>query len=192
MKLARLKQLKQQHGSVLLITLIFLLLLTLAASAAMRTSTMELRMAGNEQTRLDALVRIQSVVDAVLSEPGNFVISGAPGFTNCNANVSGCDRQTISINASVTAAYEQSGTTLVVERLAPALTPAPPGITPNADAFLAARFQVDAEYDGTGAQGGRAGIVQGVIVLIPRDAQTDTARRSVWKTFWYEKNMDGL
>ena len=71
-----------------------------------------------------------------------------------------------------------------------------------ADALHAARFQVDVEYDGTDLNEGRARIVQGMMVLLPLDKMPagdvilslDTISPpaggcTLWKTFWYEKEV---
>jgi len=162
-----------QQGSVLLISLIFLLILTLAATTTMRTSTMELRIASNEQTRVSTLELTQSIVDQVVGNPDNIIVSGDVGFVNCTTNVAGCSQQTITIDETVLPAAKQANAAVIVERLSPALTPAPRGINSSADAFYAARFEVETDYDGIDDNEGRVGLVQGVIVLVPRGAQTN-------------------
>ncbi len=161
------------RGSVLLVALIFLAILTFAAATTMRTSTMGMRMAGNEQTRVNTLQLAQSIVDEVVTNPDNVVVSGDTGYINCTANVQDCTTNTVAISQDIVANADVSKAEVIVERLAPALTPAPRGINSSADAFFAARFQVDATYDGTADNEGRAGVVQGVIVLVPRSAQSN-------------------
>ena len=164
---------KRQQGSVLLISLVFLVILTLAATTSMRTSTMEMRMAGNEEIRVSTLEMAQSIVDEVVGNPDNVIVSGDVGYVNCTANVAGCNETSVTIDEALLPAAEAGKAQVIVERLSPALSPAPRGINSSADAFLAARFEVDATYDGTADGEGRAGIVQGVIVLVPRGAQTN-------------------
>lgn len=163
----------QEIGSVLLIALIFLLILTLGATSSMRTSNMELHMAGNEEVRVGTLEMAQSIVDEVVTNRDNIIVSGGIGYVNCTTNVSGCSLNTVTVNPALLPTAKAGNATVIVERLAPALTPAPRGINSSADAFFAARFEVDASYDGVADNEGRAGIVQGVLVLVPRGAQTN-------------------
>ena len=163
----------QQRGSILLISLVFLLILTMGAATSMRSSIMELRMAGNEEARMATVEMTQSIVDEVVGNPNNVIVAGGLGYVNCTTNVSGCDENTVTINPSLLPVAEAGKAEVVIERLAPALTPAPRGINSSADAFNAARFEVDVSYDGTDDNEGKSGIVQGVLVLVPRGAQTN-------------------
>ena len=164
---------KYQQGSVLLISLVFMVILILAATTTMRTSTLEMRMAGNEETRVRTLELAQSIVDEVVGNQDNMVVSGEVGDVNCTANVAGCDNYDVTIDQTLIPAADQAKASVIVERLTPALSPAPRGINSSADAFFAARFQVDSTYDGTDDGEGSAGVVQGVIILVPRGAQTN-------------------
>lgn len=160
-----------QRGSVLLPALIFLLILTLAATTTMRTSTLELRMAGNEQQRVETFELAQSIVDEVVGNPDNIRVSGDIGYVNCTPGVSGCNANDVIINNNLLPTAKAGNATVMVERLAPALSAPPRGINTSSDAFSAARFEVDTSYDGTAENEGRVGIVQGVLVLVPRGAQ---------------------
>jgi Tfp pilus assembly protein PilX len=164
-------RLSNQEGSVLLPSLIFLLILTLAATTTMRTSTMELRMAGNEQQRVETFELTQSIVDEVVGNPNNIRVSGNLGYVNCTPGVSGCNANDVAINTNLVPTARAGNVAVLVERLAPALSAPPRGINTSADAFSAARFEVDTTYDGRAENEGRVGIVQGVLVLVPRGAQ---------------------
>lgn len=166
-----LKSGNSQQGSVLLISLIFLLILTLAATTSMSTSTLELRMAGNEESRVATFELAQSIVDEVVGNPDNIIVNNNVGYVNCTNNVSGCDANSIVIDGNLLPVSRANNATVIVERLSPALTPPPRGIDSSADAFSAARFEVDTTYDGNANNEGRVGIVQGVLVLVPRGAQ---------------------
>ena len=160
-----------QQGSVLLPALIFLLILTLAATTTMRTSTLELRMAGNEQQRVETFELTQSIVDEVVGNPNNIRVDGNLGFVNCTSGVSGCAANDVTVNNNLLPTAKAGNATVMVERLAPALSAPPRGINTSSDAFSAARFEVDTTYDGTSDNEGKVGIVQGVLVLVPRGAQ---------------------
>lgn len=165
--------LQEQRGSVLLISLVFLIILTLGATTTMRTSSLELRMAGNEEMRVATSEMTQSIVDEVVGNPDNLIVTGGVGFINCTPNVAGCTENSVVVDPNLLPTAEANKAEVVVERLAPALTPAPRGINSSADAFFAARFEVDVNYDGTVDNEGKSGIVQGVLVLVPRGAQTN-------------------
>ena len=163
----------RQHGVVLIISLIFLLLLTLAATTTMQSSTIELRMSGNEEIRLVTAELTQSIIDQVAGDPNNLPISGDVGYINCTANVAGCTENGVTIDTNLLPAADANKAQVVVERMGPALTSAPRGINSSADAFYAARFEIDTAYDGTADNEGKANIVQGLMVLVPRGAQTN-------------------
>lgn len=163
----------RRKGSTLVIALVLLAILTLATATSMRTSTMELRMAGNEEVRVATLQMTQSIIDAVVSNSDNIIVAGDVGFVNCTPNVNGCSRNTVSVDTALVPVAKSNNASVIVERLGPALMPAPRGINSSADAFFSARFQVDTTYDGTAFNEGKAGIVQGVMVLVPRSAQTN-------------------
>lgn len=162
-----------QRGSVLVISLVFLAVLTFAATTTMRTSSLGMRMAGNEETRVSSFEMAQSIVDEVVGNSDNIVVSGDVGYINCTVNVSGCNATDIVIDTNLLPANKTNNAQVVVERIAPALTPAPRGINSSADAFFAARFEVDTTYDGVNTNEAKVGIVQGVLVLVPRGAQSN-------------------
>lgn len=162
-----------QRGSVLIIAMVFLLILTLGATTTMRTSTLGMRMAGNEETRISSFEMTQSIVDQVVGNSDNIIVSGDIGFVNCTINVAGCSATTVVVDTNLLPAAKTNNAQVVIKRIAPALTPAPRGINSSADAFYAARFEVDTSYDGTSMNEGKVGIVQGVLVLVPRGAQSN-------------------
>ncbi|MCH8136842.1 MAG: pilus assembly PilX N-terminal domain-containing protein [Proteobacteria bacterium] len=162
-----------QKGSVLVIALIFLAILTLAVSTSLRTSILGLRMAGNEEIRVSSFEMAQSIVDEVVGNPDNMLVFGDIGFINCTTNVSGCSATSVVIDSNLLPANKVSNAKVMIKRTAPALAPAPRGINSSADAFFAARFEVDSTYDGTSTNEAKANIVQGVLVLVPRSAQTN-------------------
>lgn len=164
---------KAETGSVLLISLVFLLILTLGATTAMRTSSLGLKMANNEEIRVTTMEMTQSIIDEVVGNPDNLIVSGGVGWVNCTANVAGCSENDVTIDTNLLPLAEANKARVIVQRLAPALTPAPRGINSSADAFFAARFEVDTTYDGIADNEGKAGIVQGVLILVARGAQTN-------------------
>jgi len=56
----------RQQGTVLVITLLILVIMTLIVLSGSRNTTLQLRMASNLQTRIDALQKVQSAIDDVI------------------------------------------------------------------------------------------------------------------------------
>ena len=73
---------KAERGSVLLISLVFLLILTLGATTAMRTSSLGLKMANNEEIRVTTMEMTQSIIDQVVGNPDNLIVAGGVGWIN--------------------------------------------------------------------------------------------------------------
>ena len=130
-------------------------------------------MSGNEEVRLATAEMTQSIIDQVTGDPSNLTISGGVGFINCTANVAGCTENGVTISDNLLPAADVNKAQVIVQRMGPALTPAPRGINSSADAFFAARFEVDTTYDGKADNEGKARIVQGLMILVPRGAQTN-------------------
>ena len=69
----------RQEGAVLIIALMFLLLLTLVATTGAETSTLQLQMAGNEQSRVEAQQQALAIIDAILDDSDNTPVVGGVG-----------------------------------------------------------------------------------------------------------------
>lgn len=72
---------KKQNGAALFIALIFLVIITLIGVTALRTSTLELLMAGNEQERRIALDAVESASTVVAAS--DKIKLGASGEITC-------------------------------------------------------------------------------------------------------------
>lgn len=165
----------RQRGAVLIVSLLFLLLLTLIATTASRTSTFELKMAGNEQSRIEATQKAMAVVHAIESDSDNTPIVGNIGYKICATGVSGggCNESIINLSSAVTTVQSGASLSYNVTRKGPLETDAPTmdeDQASSASAFKVARYEVTASYDGSGAGMGSAEIVQGVLVKIPSQA----------------------
>ena len=81
-----------QHGLVLIVTLLFLLVIGILATLAAETAVLQLRMAGNEQARVAVLQQALSVIDAALRDPATAVVRGGEGYRICGPHSrTGCD-----------------------------------------------------------------------------------------------------
>jgi Tfp pilus assembly protein PilX len=168
--------LRHQRGAALFTALMFLVVLTLISLAAMRSSTLEMRMATNDEARLTAFQRTQAVIDATIAEPDNMKVIGAVGRRTCTgASASDtpdgldCDVYDIDLADDTFDADVVDGITkIAVTRLSPAESPAPRSLGTSAAVYSVATFKVDAAYDATEDGLGRGRIVEGVMVLISK------------------------
>lgn len=75
---------RDQAGATLLVTLIMLIMLTLMAVSAMNTSTTNLQVVGNMQTRAEAMEAARTAVEQTISTP-RFIATPANAVANpCN------------------------------------------------------------------------------------------------------------
>jgi Tfp pilus assembly protein PilX len=156
-----------QRGVALAMALILLLVLTLIGVVGMRTSILELAMSRNEQERMSAFERAQSLVDAILSVSENFAVAGIVGQSVClKFGAASC---TIDVPDDVMAGVHgprSTGTTTYDGCGAP-----PPATNSSLTLFDAANFTIEATYDGSDAKQGRATIGQGVMILVAKGKQ---------------------
>ncbi len=168
----------RQQGAALFIALIFLVILTLLSITAMRTSTLELYMATNEQEHRIGLDSTQSASVAVVklgnanfstTAPGNvtcigfdYTPSATPDGGNCTFTRQMAAGSGISQNNFVQVTELYDGT-------------CPPFMATGENATLGGSgggsgggsnctyFTMSSEYDATAQRGARAAIVQGVV-----------------------------
>ncbi len=155
-------------GAALVTSLVLLAALTIVSIAAMSSTTSQLQVVGNDEAMMDAHERAQSVVDAVMEQNGPFVIQGNAGYTVCNANVSGCNLNTITLtdsiftsSTSIQAKVELANTNYTMPRVAES----------SSKYFQSTLFEVSGAYDETSNNQGKAEIVQGYVVLVPKSGQ---------------------
>jgi Tfp pilus assembly protein PilX len=159
---------RRQSGVILVTSLVFLIAITLLTVASMRSSNIGLHMAQNEESRVMATQGAQALADAVASDPNTTPVIGEAGFTICTATETNCQRNDLTMTNSTMAAYTASGVVAArVERMSPALRPAPRGVESSIDKFVAASFEVTSTYDRVGEGLGRQTVVEGILVLVP-------------------------
>ena len=157
---------------MLIIALIFLLLISLVAATAAETSTLQLQMAGNNQSRVEAQQRVLAILDAIMDDKDNTPIVGDIGYKICDTSsidVS-CDQTLISLASSVTTVPSGADKDYYVTRMGPLETDAPvmsEDMASSASAYKVARYEITASFDGSAARLGNSSIVQGVQVKIP-------------------------
>lgn len=160
----------RQRGATLVTALVFLLVITLFSVTSMRSGTVGVRMAQNEESRFSSLQASQAFGEAIAGSPASTPVIGGAGFSNCTAGEAGCDRYTIDppdgfLQGEVDAGYLN----VRVERLTPPDKPPPRVLESSIDKFSAASFEVTSTYDRAQEGLGRAQLVEGLLVLVPRD-----------------------
>lgn len=162
---------RHSRGAALIVALLLLIVITLITVTAMRFSTLELRMAGNEQQRVSTFESAQAAVDAVTADLGNFPLIGNVGYTNCNASMatllpSGtCNNTNITLPGTAFSTHNYVATRRESEKV-----PIPRGVETSSDKFTAAGFSVDSRYRDSSAN---INIVQGYLVLWPQSNQSN-------------------
>ena len=161
-----------QEGAVLIIAMMFLLLLTIIATTGAETSTLQLQMAGNEQSRVEAQQRTLAILDAIMDDSDNTPVVGGVDYKICDLSSTdgSCDLTEIELAAAVTTVPAGVGLDYFVTRVGPLEIDAPPMAeeqASSASAYKFARQEITASFDGSQARLGRSTIVQGVQVRIP-------------------------
>jgi Tfp pilus assembly protein PilX len=158
----------KSKGAALVTSLVLLAALTIVGISAMSATTAQLQVVGNDEAMMDAHERAQSVVDAVLEQNGPFIIQGDAGYTVCNANVSGCSQNTIALTDTI---FTESTSIQAKVVLINTNSPMSRGAESSSKTFQSALFTVTGAYDETGSNQGKAEIVQGYSVLVPKSDQ---------------------
>ena len=147
-------RINSQNGAALLVALSFLVVITLISLTAMRSTTTELRLANNNEERIAAEQMAQSAVDAVMSNPNYFVVTGVEGTEDT------------SINLSKDVVDEFEWTDITITEGATANPPR--GLGASAEKFQGTMFHVDGDYNNLDEGRGQAFIGQGVVLLVPK------------------------
>lgn len=152
----------QQRGVALFMALIMLVIITLLSISTMRSSIMELRIAGNYQQQATAVESAQSAIDASF-DLDNFPVIGE-GYTICY-NVTGCD-QTITTMPD-TASYKAATNQLTITQTNEG-TVSCRACESSSALFDGASFTISSTYNNTANNGGRAEINAGYVMLVPK------------------------
>ena len=159
----------QQRGSVLVVTMLFLIALSVLASTSMQTSNIGLYMAQNEESRVAAVQGAQALADAIVSNPASTPVVGGNDFTICTVGEAGCDRSDLPVtNAVLSTQIAQGHISARVMREGPLFRPPPRTVESSIDKFNSASFEVITTYDRTAERLGRQQITEGVLVLVPK------------------------
>jgi hypothetical protein len=162
------KSIRKQRGAVLVTALVFLGVITMLSVTSMRSSTIGVRLAQNEEARFAALEVAQAMTEIVAADANTTPIVGGAGYTLCTAGESGCNTYGVPLPAGHVADQVAQGNLSVrIERMTPPDKPPPRVLESSIDTFRAASFRVVADYDRSDEGLGRARLVEGLIVLVP-------------------------
>ncbi len=158
----------RQQGAILVISLMFLVAITLFTVSSMRSSNIGLHIAQNEESRVAAVQAAQALADAIVANPASTPVVGTTGYTACTAGISGCDRDNLPVNnEALETAVASDYINAKVERTGAVFRPPPRVVESSIDKFSSASFTVTTTYDRTDEGLGRQQITEGVLVLVP-------------------------
>jgi type IV pilus assembly protein PilX len=168
----------RQQGVALFTAMVFLVIITLISVAAMRSSTMELRMATNEQEHRIGIDSTQSASDAVV-ELANIKIT-ADGDTTCIGfgktptetlypdNPDTSNNETVCNDTQQLAVVPGAGNSNTVQLTQLRRGTCPPFIATGERASISgsncAYFTLDSVYDATAQRGGRSATIEGLVL----------------------------
>jgi len=159
----------QQRGAVLVVTMLFLIAISVLAVTAMQSGNIGLQMAQNEESRIAATQGAQALADAIASNPASTPVVGDSNFTICTAGEANCDRTDLPIaDATLSSEVANGFISARVRREGSLFRPPPRSVESSIDKFNSASFEVITTFDRTDEQLGRQQIAEGVLVLVPR------------------------
>lgn len=167
--------LHHQRGAVLLVAIVFLGLLAMLSITVMRTSTLELRMAANEQERIEGLQKGQAIVDDIREEEGYFPVI-KQGYLLCKSGDTdgACDAAQIVLDSTVSTLV--AGDTVQYRtyyREDSTMPRAEQGSGKVYDtSFRVAYFNLSVDYESASERGGRTQITQGVQSIYSDQSQS--------------------
>jgi Tfp pilus assembly protein PilX len=169
MKLDHCSRPEQQRGAILVITLVFLIAISMLTVSSMQSSNIGLHMAQNEESRLTAAQGAQALADAIVSIPAATPVIGGAGFTICTAGEADCNRTDLPITDPVLATAIANGhISARVKREGQLFRPPPRSVESSIDKFSSASFEVTTTYDRSDEGLGMQQITEGILVLVPK------------------------
>lgn len=164
----------RQRGVVLVVALVLLVAVTLLSLAGISTTTLELKMATNQQARVNAFQQAEAGIDAVVTDLNNFPVTGTVGAERCTTDFDNTSKyydasgevNCGSYDVIVPGSFSLARSRMAIERMPPRLQPAPRFVETSAEKLKVATFKVDSRYDGRKVSGGRAEHNQGVIITV--------------------------
>jgi Tfp pilus assembly protein PilX len=158
----------RQRGVALVIALILLVVTTVIALSSVRFTALDLRIALNEELRMEAVQTSQSMVEAVIANRANLVVFGTEGYTVCTRNLTDCNKNDLRVPESMFGELLANNQAWArVKLLNDAGTP--PRLSEQRAVSIrnlsAASFEVESSYDRSAEGLARANIAEGLILF---------------------------
>ena len=174
---------KHQRGTVMIVTLLLLIVMTLIVLSSSKNTTLQLRMASNMESRVQALQKAQSAIDNVIAKYDatdftnddiyictdkkriNTKCIGAGTFASTNPNF---PSQNITLDSTLLDTSSSTGTSWVeIQRLGdiqlPGLSADIGVVGASSKQLFGTVFYIISGYDNTAAGQGRAEIIMGAL-----------------------------
>ncbi len=158
---------RTQKGVALVIAMVALIGITVLSLASIKTGLLELLMASNEESRMNAFQQAANGLDAVTSEGSNFTLVGGIGYTNCTAGHSDAGACN-AFNVTLPESFDPTNKEMKVTRIEPNDACPPRGMKTSCQNYSTSSFAVKSNYDAVQQRLGRSVQNQGYLVLIPR------------------------
>ena len=179
---------RSQRGVALIFTLIIVAMLAIAATVGLDGSTTQMKVARNDELRIDALARAQNLLDSATVIEDNFPVSSKSGRVKClvvsrcvendGQDQAGQNQQDLSdsplnmaIDSSLIVGAEAARSDVQIIRKTPLFTPPPRSLASSAGLFKVASFDVQANYNGNADSLGSATVGQTIMVMAAGGSQ---------------------
>jgi len=146
-----------QRGAVLVISMLLLVAITVLATTAVTMSVMELRMSGNVESRANTFQTAAAAVDFVLSDPAHLPAAG-PVHVPSPVALAGTPF-TVSSGDAISAS---------AARIADCGQPPRMSNATSMNAYSSFSYEIRADVEKNASGMGRAGMVQGYLLLGPK------------------------
>ena len=158
----------KQQGAVLMISAVMLVVIGMLTMSLMGMSRMEVRMATNEEFRVNAIQASQSSNEAIISNPSTTPVVGGVGYKLCTTNLASCDQYTLVMpTAEMQALISEDHLSAVAFRGEPLFRNPPRGTDWSLDKFTSTTFTVQSTFDRTADGQGAAQVEEGLVVMLP-------------------------
>ena len=163
-------QSEKQQGAALVIALVFLVAITLLGLTSIRSSTMELRMAINEETRITAMGQAQAMINMVASDDNNLPVTSDAALTvvRCFPASADCADSPLGKVMLLDISKFTGNVYAEVTRLEPAIAPMPRGFGMSGDKFDSALFGIVGGFDRSTEGLGAAEIEERKVKPLPK------------------------
>jgi len=186
----------KQNGMVLIVSMLFLLLLSVLVATMIQSNTLQLQMAGNDESKMESMQRALAIVDVIVDKTQNVPVTGDIGYRVCQAqadpdnpvDIEDCDEYLITVSDETLLDKDESrfdGAPTVeyyVERTGPLETAIPfmdESVVSSSTAFAVARQELTVTFDRSNQGGGSSKVTQGFLRLIPAPGAISTGSEVV-------------